>query len=135
MLLLAGDDPSHHRLFHGRGKAHSCQRTLWPFAREGCQQVSAKSDHDNRAASFFPAVCFLPPMSSALLSSKMYLVHKIIVWDEAQTTKGSSAAGSKADDDDVTPEAAQFLLHRPKRQAIKVRSYQRIFSEGRMLLF
>lgn len=49
----------------------------------------------------------------------MCLMHKIIVWDEAQTAKMTSAAGDNADND-VTLEAAQFLLHRPKRQAVKV---------------
>lgn len=49
----------------------------------------------------------------------MHLAHKIIVWDEAQTPKAISAAGDNADND-VTAEAAQFLLHRPKRQAVKV---------------
>lgn len=50
----------------------------------------------------------------------MCLLLKIIVWDEAQTTKATSAAGEHAEND-ITAEAAQFLLHRPKRQAVKVR--------------
>eukprot|EP00903_Cladosiphon_okamuranus_P005352 g5347.t1 len=49
-------------------------------------------------------------------------IGEIIVWDEAQTAKTISAPGDNGDNGDngVTAEAAQFLLHRPKRQAVKV---------------
>lgn len=47
----------------------------------------------------------------------LLLVPQIVVWDEIQSTKGVNRAGTETD---VTPEAAQFLLHRPKRQAVKV---------------
>lgn len=78
------------------------------------------------------------PASFAVLYT-MHLTHKIIVWDEAQTPKAINATGDNTDND-VTAEAAQFLLHRPKRQAVKVcvchyNTYRMPFPGGGCLFF
>lgn len=50
------------------------------------------------------------------------LTCKIVVWDEVQTTTKGANGASNVGEPDGTIESAQLLLHRPKRQAVKVRA-------------
>lgn len=44
---------------------------------------------------------------------------QVVLWDEVQTVERGNGAGSMVDRD-IAAETAQLLLHRPKRQAVKV---------------
>ncbi|CAM9695874.1 unnamed protein product [Ectocarpus sp. 12 AP-2014] len=80
--------------------------------------IPRMSRHDfKKGNGVYTSCCFLPGTAQAITVTS---IGEIVVWDEVQTTtKGVNGAGN-AGEPDRSLESAQLLLHRPKRQAVKV---------------
>ncbi|CAM9642998.1 unnamed protein product [Hapterophycus canaliculatus] len=79
--------------------------------------VPRMSRHDfKKGNGVYTSCCFLPDTTQAITVTS---VGEIVVWDEIQTTKNSNGTESAAESISAA-EAAQFILHRPKRQAVKI---------------
>ncbi|CBJ27265.1 flagellar associated protein [Ectocarpus siliculosus] len=80
--------------------------------------IPRMSRHDfKKGNGVYTSCCFLPGTTQAITVTS---IGEIVVWDEVQTTsKGVNGAGN-AGEPDGSLESAQLLLHRPKRQAVKV---------------
>ncbi|CAM9977972.1 unnamed protein product [Scytosiphon promiscuus] len=79
--------------------------------------VPRMSRHDfKKGNGVYTSCCFLPGTTQAITVTS---VGEIVVWDEMEAMKKANGMGNAAGSASAE-ETAQFVLHRPKRQAIKI---------------